>query len=277
MPVVTLTTDFGPDDSYVAAMKGAILSTNPSACIVDISHSISPQGILQAAFVLNMVYRYFPPQTIHLAVVDPGVGSQRRGIILKTPDAYFVAPDNGILSYVLDDLYLLKNAPSPRSYEEEKITIKGEFEAISITDPRFWHHPVSSTFHGRDIFAPVAASLSLGISIYELGEKISDLNVLPLPRPHIDDQGRVTGQVIYMDHFGNLVTNIKRGNLPRERIAIEIADHTIHELSNYYSQGEGLLALLGSSGYLEISLKDGNAHEFLNAGIGDEVRISPDF
>jgi S-adenosyl-L-methionine hydrolase (adenosine-forming) len=277
MPVVTLTTDFGPDDAYVAAMKGAILSTNPSACIVDISHSISPQGILQAAFVLNMVYRYFPPQTIHLAVVDPGVGSQRRGIILKTPDAYFVAPDNGILSYVLDDLYLLKNAPSPRSYEEEKITIKGEFEAISITDPRFWHHPVSSTFHGRDIFAPVAASLSLGISIYELGEKISDLNVLPLPRPHIDDQGRVTGQVIYMDHFGNLVTNIKRGNLPRERIAIEIADHAIHELSNYYSQGEGLLALLGSSGYLEISLKDGNAHEFLNAGIGDEVRISPDF
>ena len=276
MPVITLTTDFGLDDAYVASLKGAILSNNPLAHIIDISHSIAPQNVLQAAFILNMVYRHFPPQTIHVAIVDPEVGSKRRGIILKTPSAYFVAPDNGILSYVIDDLCQLKNTPSAHDPNREKITIKEGFEATAITDPRFWHNPVSSTFHGRDIFAPVAAGLSLGISIYEFGEKISSLNVLSLTRPCADEQEEVTGQVMHVDHFGNLITNIKKSDLPRKSVIIEIAGYAIHELSSYYAQREGLLALMGSSGYLEISLKNGSAREFLKAAIGDEVRISPE-
>ena len=162
-PIITLTTDFGISDAYVATMKGVILSINPEAKIIDISHSIEPQDILQAAFLLNVAYRYFPKQTVHLAIVDPCVGSERQGIILKTPSALFVAPDNGILSYVINELSLTEGSSNQYSQEPEKVKLKGGLEAAAITDPRFWRHPVSPTFHGRDIFAPVAAGLSLGI------------------------------------------------------------------------------------------------------------------
>jgi len=274
-PVITLTTDFGLDDAYVAAMKGVILGVNPEANIVDISHSIEPQNILQAAFILNITYRYFPQQSIHVAVVDPGVGSERQGIILKTPSAFFVAPDNGILSYVIDELSSLENHPSQYAITHEKVRIKKGLEIAAITDPRFWHQPISSTFHGRDIFAPVAAGLSLNISLYEFGEKINSLNVLSLPKPYIDDQENVIGQILHVDHFGNLITNIKSRDLPGKDITVEAAGRLIHGLSSYYTGGEGLMAIMGSSGYLEISLRNGSAYNFLNAVIGDEIRIFP--
>ncbi|HEU65301.1 MAG TPA: S-adenosyl-l-methionine hydroxide adenosyltransferase, partial [Chloroflexi bacterium] len=189
-PIITLTTDFGCDDAYVAAMKGAILSVNPEANIIDINHSVKPQNILQAAFMLSTAYRYFPKQTIHMAIVDPGVGSERRGIILKTPSAYFVAPDNGILSYIIDDLFHVEShASTEYTRGLKEVVFKAGLEAVAITDPRFWRQPVSPTFHGRDIFAPVAGGLSLGISLYEFGEKISSLHVLSIPKPALDPEG----------------------------------------------------------------------------------------
>ncbi|MDH4269692.1 MAG: SAM-dependent chlorinase/fluorinase [Dehalococcoidia bacterium] len=276
-PIITLTTDFGYDDAYVAAVKGAILNINPEASIIDVSHSIRPQDILQAAFILNAAYRYFPKQTVHVAIVDPGVGSERRGIILKTPSAIFVAPDNGILSYVIDDVFpnvvaqftgqSLVNQPTT------EIVFKKGLEAAAITDPRFWRHPVSPTFHGRDIFAPVAAGLSLGISPYEFGEKISSLHALPIAKPSLDPDGNLVGQVLHVDRFGNLITNIRSNNLPGKDIVIEVTGQRIQGISDYYAQKEGVMAVVGSSGYLEISLRDGSACDFLGVGVGHEVRV----
>jgi len=272
--VITLTTDFGVDDAYVATMKGVILSINPGANIVDITHSIEPQNIRQAAFILDYSYRYFPKKTVHVAIVDPGVGSERRGIVLKTPSALFVAPDNGVLSYVINELSSNEDLTVQYSKDQDLVTLGNGFEAIAITEPRFWRHPVSTTFHGRDIFAPVAAALSLDISPYELGEKITSLQIFPIPKPFVDYQGNLAGNVLYVDHFGNLITNIKKSDLPGKDILIEAAGHSIQGITNYYAEGEGLMAIIGSSGYLEISLKNGNAADFLNIGIGDEIKVT---
>ena len=272
--VITLTTDFGVDDAYVATMKGVILSINPGANIVDITHSIEPQNIRQAAFILDYSYRYFPKKTVHVAIVDPGVGSERRGVVLKTPSALFVAPDNGVLSYVINELSSNEDLTVQYSKDQDLVTLGNGFEAIAITEPRFWRHPVSTTFHGRDIFAPVAAALSLDISPYELGEKITSLQIFPIPKPFVDYQGNLAGNVLYIDHFGNLITNIKKSDLPGKDILIEAAGHSIQGITNYYAEGEGLMAIIGSSGYLEISLKNGNAADFLNIGIGDEIKVT---
>jgi len=272
--IITLTTDFGSGDAYVAAVKGAILSVNPEATIIDISHSIEPQNILQGAFILSVAYRYFPKQTIHMAIVDPGVGSERWGIILKTPSAFFVAPDNGILSYVIDDLLPVESRSlTEHTRDIQEIVFKKGLEAVAITDPRFWRQPVSPTFHGRDVFAPVAAGLSLGISLYEFGEKINSLHVVPLPKPSLDQQGNLVGQVLHIDRFGNLITNIKNADLPGKNVVVEVAGRRIQGISDYYAQNKGVMAIVGSSGYLEISLRDGSACDFLGLAAGDEVKI----
>jgi S-adenosylmethionine hydrolase len=274
--IITLTTDFGYDDAYVAAVKGAILNINPEASIVDVSHSIKPQDIFQAAFILGAAYRYFPKQTVHVAIVDPGVGSDRRGIILKTPSAMFVAPDNGILSYVIDDLFSVEGGSvTEQSHGLTEIVFKAGLEAAAITDPRFWRHPVSPTFHGRDIFAPVAAGLSLGISLYEFGEKINSLHVLPIPKPSLDPDGNLVGQILHIDRFGNLIANIRSSNLPGKNVVVEAAGQRIQGISDYYAQKEGVMAVVGSSGYLEVSLRDGSACDFLGVGVGDEIRVIP--
>jgi len=262
-PIITLTTDFGYDDAYVAAVKGAILNINPEASIIDVSHSIRPQDILQAAFILNAAYRYFPKQTVHVAIVDPGVGSERRGIILKTPSAIFVAPDNGILSYVIDDLFSVEGrSVIERTHGLTELVFKTGLEAAAITDPRFWRHPVSPTFHGRDIFAPVAAGLS-----------ISALHVLPIAKPSLDPDGNLVGEVLHVDRFGNLITNIRSNNLPGKNTVIEVGGHCIQGMIDCYAQKEGVMAVVGSSGYLEISLRDGSACDFLGVGVGHEIRV----
>jgi len=290
--IITLTTDFGLEDVYVSVMKGVILGINPQATIIDITHAIEPQDILQAAFILNIAYRYFPAQTIHTAVVDPGVGSECLRIIVKTPTAFFVVPDNGILSYVIDELCpgVFDSARRDETLQNNsfRVTIKDGLEIAAITDPRFWRHPVSSTFHGRDIFAPVAAGLSLDISIYEFGDKITSLLVLPIPKPYCESQGNLIGQVLHVDHFGNLITNIKNSDLlsptgteslifqeslNKPSITIAIAGRLIQGLSSYYAQAEGLIAIMGSSGYLEISFKNGSAQDVLGTGIGEEVTV----
>ncbi len=272
--VITLTTDFGADDAYVAIMKGVILSTNPEVNIVDITHSVEPQNVYQAAFILGYTYRYFPKKTVHVAVVDPGVGSERRGVILKTPSALFVAPDNGILSYVIDELSSSKGSVAQYSPDQDLVTLGKGFEVVAITEPRFWRQPVSTTFHGRDIFAPVAATLTLDISPYELGEKITSLHVFPILKPLVDYQGNLIGHILHVDHFGNLITNIKRVNLPGKDIPIEVAGRLIQGITDYYAEGEELMAIIGSSGYLEIALKNGSAADFLNTAIGDEIKVT---
>ena len=272
--VITLTTDFGADDAYVAIMKGVILSTNPEVNIVDITHSVEPQNVYQAAFILGYTYRYFPKKTVHVAVVDPGVGSERRGVILKTPSALFVAPDNGILSYVIDELSSSKGSVAQYSPDQDLVTLGKGFEVVAITEPRFWRQPVSTTFHGRDIFAPVAATLTLDISPYELGEKITSLHVFPILKPLVDYQGNLIGHILHVDHFGNLITNIKKSDLPGKDIPIEVAGRLIQGITDYYAEGEELMAIIGSSGYLEIALKNGSAADFLNIGTGDEIKVT---
>ena len=271
--ILTLIRDFGLDDAYVAIMNGVILSINSEASIVDITHSVDPQNITQGAFILNVAYRYFPKQSIHMAIVDPGVGSERRGIILKTPSSLFVAPNNGILSYIINELSLNENSLSQYPGGIEEVKLEKGLEAVAITDPRFWRHPVSPTFHGRDIFAPVAAGLSLGISPYEFGEKITSLYIFPTPKPSLDSQDNLLGRVLYIDHFGNLITNIKSTDLPKGNILVEVAGQIIQGVISYYKQEQRLMAIIGSSGYLEISLRDGSARDFLAAEVGDEVKV----
>jgi S-adenosylmethionine hydrolase len=273
-PPITLLTDFGTQDAYVAMMKGVILSRNPKATIVDITHSIEPHNVKHGAFILATSYSYFAKNTVHLAVVDPGVGSERRGIILKTPEAFFVAPDNGVLSYVIDQLALNEEGGPEDDTEPTMMRLRRGIEAVSITDPRFWRNPVSPTFHGRDVFAPVAAGLSLGLSPYEFGEKTDVLTVLPNLKAVMDYSGDVIGHVIHIDHFGNIITDIRSSNLPPGPVNVYIGSTCIDGISRYYQETEGLAALLGSSGYLEISLREHSAAEYLEAFIGDEVRAS---
>jgi S-adenosylmethionine hydrolase len=268
--IITLTTDFGLADGYVAAMKGVVLGINPEARLVDICHSIKPQNISQAAFVLSTAYEFFPPRTIHLVVVDPGVGTERRAIIVRTPAADFVTPDNGVLSYVIQQ-YPAKSA----DVSGQQLELGSGLEAVAITKSQFWRSTVSSTFHGRDIFAPVAAYLSLGLPLTDFGEAITSLTVLPLPQPYQAPDGTLVGHILHIDNFGNLITSIKSSDLPQkvQAIEVEVGNETISGLNRNYGTGERLLALIGSSGRLEISLKEGDASTFLKAAVGDEVKI----
>ena len=295
--IITLTTDFGLSDAYVAAMKGVILSINPKIKLIDICHTIKPQNISQAAFVLGTTYQLFPDRTIHVVVVDPGVGTERRAIILRTPSADFVTPDNGVLSYVLQQYKSVKgrlkgqspfknySSPSPLKERETKgvrlinnqqqVELEPGIEAVTITKPQFWHSPVSPTFHGRDIFAPVAARLSLGFPPIDFGEIITSVTMLALPHPYQAPDGSLVGHILHIDNFGNLITNIKSDDLPQTKraITIEVGNQLIPGLSRTYAEGKGLLALIGSSGYLEISLKGGSACALLNAEVSNKVKI----
>ena len=272
MPIITLTTDFGLQDAYVAAMKGVILGISPNATIVDVCHSIEPQNMAQAAFLLGTVYAHFPKDTIHVVVVDPEVGiRRRRTIILKTPEAYFVAPDNGVLSYVVHH----RASAEGKSPEAELTTLPPGLVAVEIANPKFWHHPVSATFHGRDIFAPVAAHLSLGVPLQEFGQVITSVNVLPIPRPQLGAGGELTGHVLHIDSFGNVITDIHQEDLPPGRFRLQIAGHRIDSLSSSYANAEAdqLVALIGSSGHLEVAVRNGSAAARLDVKIGDQVSI----
>jgi len=259
---ITISTDFGLTDGYVAAMKGTILTINPAVQIVDITNRISPQNIKEAAFILSTVYRYFPAGTIHIVFVDPGVGTRRKAIVIRTPIADFVAPDNGVLSYVLRDLSHNTNRVIPET-----------LEAVTITNTKYWRNPVSHTFHGRDIFAPVAAHLSLGLPLTEFGQPITSINTFPIPEPRKSPDGSLSGEIIHIDSFGNMITDIAEQDLPGGTLIFEIIGKTIHGLSHTYGEGKELLAIIGSSGYLEIALNEGNASVFLQAQIGTGIKV----
>jgi S-adenosyl-L-methionine hydrolase (adenosine-forming) len=267
--IITLTTDFGISDSYIAQMKGVILGINPEAIIVDISHQIEPHNVREAAFVLSTVQSSFPKGTIHVAVVDPGVGTKRRAIILRTPQADLIAPDNGILSNVFQQV-------TARSIQHPQIVSESNIKAVAITNPKYFRSPVSNTFHGRDIFAPVAAQLSLGAPISSFGKFVTTIEILPIPALFLSPDGSITGEIIHIDHFGNLISNIKEEDLPlRKNLIIEIGKKKISGLSRMYANGDKLLAIINSNGYLEISLKEGNASSYLHMKVGGEVKVKP--
>jgi S-adenosylmethionine hydrolase len=272
--VITLTTDFGSNDAYVAGMKGVILSINPEAVIVDISHSVGPQDILHGAFILSTVNDYFPQDTIHIIVVDPGVGGDREALLVKTPCAYYVAPDNGVLSYALQE-YLpdIVGHGNPGIQKRHSLPLAAPAEAWFLSNPRYWRHPVSSTFHGRDIFAPVAAHLSTGVPESDFGEQVGSVVAYPVIQPYVDVTGTVIGVVLHIDVFGNIITNIKQKDLPGDNLVIEIGRQYIEGINRYYAEKSGLIALIGSSNYLEVAAKDGSAASTIGIAVGDTIKI----
>ncbi len=269
--VITITTDFGLSDGYIAAVKGVILSINSKANLVDIAHNIPPQNIEHAAFILNSAYKFFPKDTIHIVVVDPGVGTDRKALLLVTPNGKFIGPDNGVLSHVLIENGIV--LPSNKEFLEPVI-IKAPLncEVYELSNPNYWLEIVSNTFHGRDIFAPTAAHLSLGIPPTVLGKSIDNMVCLNIPNPIIKDN-RLVGHVIHVDHFGNLITNIKGDYLINKNPIIEIKNSSIQGLSKSYSDEGEIIAIIGSSGLLEISSTNTSASARLNIGLGEELRL----
>ena len=271
-PLVVFTTDFGLSDPYVGVIKGVALSINPNLRLIDLTHQISPQNVAQGSFLLGLNHRYFPKEAIHVAVVDPGVGTCRRPVLLSTPWGRFVGPDNGLLSGVISDY--LDSEPETAG----PINLPTGLTAVHLTNPDYWRHPVSHTFHGRDVFTPVAAHLSLGVATKELGESLDSLFYLPVPKP-AKNGGTITGQVIYQDTYGNLVTNISAESLPQpELIEVRIKGRSIVGLSrtfndDTYATDTGLIALTASHGYLEIALANGSAADMLSAGEGEVVQV----
>jgi hypothetical protein len=259
-PIITLTTDFGNQDYYVGAMKGAILEINPNVVLVDISHQVPAHDLLGGAFTIRACYYDFPLHTIHLVVVDPGVGSKRRPILVKTENYYFVGPDNGVFSFI---------------YECENIVNVWHLEASHYFRPA-----VSLTFHGRDIFAPVAGHLSKIMSGDEFGTPIEDFARIPIPKPQV--QGRqMKGFVLLADRFGNLITNIELAELTAfmqaqglKRFQLSIGGKAVGPIARTYAEGQGeTFAVPGSSGYLEVAANQKSAERILNAQRGQECLL----
>lgn len=269
--VITLTSDFGAGE-YAASMKGAALTVNPDATLVDVSHDVPPQDVAHGAFVLGSCYRTFPEGTIHVAVVDPGVGGPRRPLLLVTPDAAFVGPDNGIFSYVLRDYTGVEalGVEGSSLFESIDVAVPAGCQAFVLGREEYWRHPVSATFHGRDIFAPVAAHLSLGVAPDAMGREVYELTALNVPAPSVGED-EVRGLVVHVDGFGNLVTNIRAECLPRGKATVEAAGVRIDGISRTYSDGDGLMALVGSHGYLEVAESNGSAAARLGGAVGVEV------
>jgi hypothetical protein len=264
MPVITLLTDFGTHDAYVAIMKGVILKINPRATIVDITHWIDSQDVRKAAYTIADSYRYFPSETVHIAVVDPGVGSRRAVVALRLEGQTFLAPDNGVLSLFL---------------EKEPIE-----KIVRVENTDYFLKPVSRTFHGRDVFAPVGAHLSLGLPLHRLGASIeSDALVsLDLAQPRLNKDGRLSGIVIDIDRFGNLITNIDWPFVKRHypaadqsSLRLAIGRQKLNRLSpTYDSVRPGTpLVLVGSRGLFEISVNQGSAARFFAAQTGTSITV----
>ncbi len=264
--IITLTTDFGTNDAYVGIMKGVILSINPHVQVIDITHAIPPQDVHEAAFLIPSVHQYFPNGTIHIIVVDPGVGSNRRAIVCQTDSAFFVCPDNGTLSYLFQH--------TENGYRRRQIR-----RVVAIQNRKYLLPNVSNTFHGRDIFAPVAAHLSLGIPFTSIGKPIRNPVQLPLPEAHISEN-TLTGQIIKIDRFGNLITNISQNAFTEftktsSHYTIQAGDVRMERLNTAYSEshtGEPL-AIIGSFGLLEIAINSESAQERFQLKRGDAVVI----
>jgi S-adenosyl-L-methionine hydrolase (adenosine-forming) len=258
-PVITLTTDYGTSDHLVGVLKGVILRILPNATIVDINHHVVPFDVLDGALTIAAAYRYFPPRTVHLIVVDPGVGTARRPILAAADQYYFVAPDNGVLSLI---------------YEREP-----DVSVRHITADHYFLNPVSNTFHGRDIFAPVAAWVAKTSQIEAMGEEITDHVRFALPRPKAAGSAK-KGLVLRVDSFGNLLTNFTAEDLPPSagadgKIKLQVGGKPVSKLAQTFAQGAAgePVAIIGSSGFLEIAVNKGQASRVLSANRGAEVTL----
>jgi S-adenosyl-L-methionine hydrolase (adenosine-forming) len=258
-PIITLTTDYGTGDHLVGVMKGVILSINPEVNIVDITHHVLAHDILDGAVTIAQAYSYFPPKTIHLVVVDPGVGTPRRPILVAGDQHYFVAPDNGVLSGVYDQTEALY--------------------VWNITSEHYFRNPVSSTFHGRDIFAPVAAWLSKSWQTAAFGDAIEDFVRFAIPKPKVDGN-TFKCIVLKLDAFGNLITNLKIDDFPAlvvpdAKFTIRAGKTEIKKILPTFASGAAgeVFAIVGSSGYLELCVNKGNASRVLGIGRGAEVTV----
>lgn len=255
MVTIVLLTDFG-DSPYTGIMKGVIKNINPEVEIIDLNHSISPQNVIEAAFVLNGSYKYFPKESIFVCVVDPGVGTSRKILIVKTKDYTFVVPDNGIMSLIIG-----KDKP---------------VKVVSVENKRYFLKKVSNTFHGRDIFAPVAAYLSQGIKPVSFGKTVKKINKFKIEKPEKKGD-RILGLILYVDRFGNLISNIESDMIKDKKKdhMIMIKGEIIKGINNSYEEvlsGQPL-ALIGSFGYLEISLNQGSAKDYFGCGIGTVIDL----
>ena len=260
MKIITLLTDFGLQDSFVGVMKGVIWSIAPDVHIVDLTHAIPPQDILQGALVLDQATPFFPAGSVHIAVVDPGVGTARRPMAAQLGDSFFVGPDNGLCTLLLERA------------EQAGQTV----QAVELNNPRYWLPLVSRTFHGRDIFSPVAAHLTLGIHLDKFGPPLIDPVRLNIPRPQRIANGWV-GQVLQIDSFGNLITNLSQSHLDDMRKPqVQVGADVISHISNAFGDATpgSLVALIDSSGCLSVGVVNGSAAARLNAKIGDPVDIS---
>jgi S-adenosylmethionine hydrolase len=259
-PIITLTTDYGTNDHLVGVLKGVILRINPDVQIVDITHGVTPFDLLDGATVIANAYSYFPPRTIHVVVVDPGVGTERRPLIVSGQNQYFLAPDNGVLSGV---------------FEKEQ-----NFLVRHLTAEHYFLHPVSNTFHGRDVFAPVAGWLSKNWQPGSMGEEITDFKRFALPRPKEAD-GLLKGVVLKVDSFGNLITNFRGEDLPADaiekgQINLQVGTHAVSKLVPTFAHGSAgeAIAYVGSSGNLEIGVNKGSASKTLGLGRGTPVLLN---
>lgn len=259
--IVTFTTDFGHDDHFVGTMKGVILNINPDATLVDICHNVAPFDLLGASLMLAQSYSYFPAGTVHVVVVDPGVGTARRPIVADTGKHIFVAPDNGVLSLIFD--------------RQERLTVR------HITAEHYFLHPVSSTFHGRDIFAAIAGHLSRGVDLSKIGDPITDYVRLQIPQPRLEGE-KIIGSILRFDHFGNVVTNIPRRALSHllklhpTGLTIRVGANEIRTIRSAYAEGAPgeIFGIIGSMGYLELATNRGSAATALAVNKGDTVELS---
>jgi S-adenosyl-L-methionine hydrolase (adenosine-forming) len=259
-PPITLLTDFGMADHYVACMKGVILQRAPLAQIIDVTHMIQPHDVVHGAFVLRQIFEHYPPGTIHIAIVDPGVGTARRTVAARYSGQIVLAPDNGLLTFVHRDFVLE--------------------ELRSIENQRLFRQEVSRTFHGRDIFAPVAGHLCHGTAFDKIGPIVRELQLLNLERPKKLEQGGVEGQVLYIDHFGNCISNISAADLgavkaPPERMTVQVGPLRVGHVHTTYGDvnpGE-IVAMIGSTGMLEVAVNQGSAADQLRAAPGTLVLV----
>jgi S-adenosyl-L-methionine hydrolase (adenosine-forming) len=253
MAIITLLTDFGLQDYFVAAMKGVLLSINPELMLVDISHLVPPQDIFAGAFILGQSWHCFPPGSVHLAVVDPDVGTARKALAVNAGGHYFVAPDNGILTYALAG---------------------HDFEAYEITAEHYFRKPVSATFHGRDVFAPIAAWITRGIPLRQIGTPLTNPVQLKLPALTRVADALIQGCVLAVDRFGNLITNLMPGDLPQS-YKILAGGREITGVHKTYAEGMPgeIVVVPGSAGYLEIAVKDGSAASTLDLKSGAPIGV----
>ncbi|MBN2256786.1 MAG: SAM-dependent chlorinase/fluorinase [Anaerolineaceae bacterium] len=259
MPIITLLTDFGSKNGFSGVLKGVIWKIAPGVQIADLTHEITPQNVLEGSIALWRAAPYFPPGTIHMAVVDPGVGTLRRPIAAHIADHFFVGPDNGLFTPLLEQAYRLGQPAI----------------LIHLDKPQYWLPVVSNTFHGRDIFSPVAAHLASGIDLELLGTPIFDPVKLELPRP-IKVQKGWCGQVLLIDHFGNIATNLSGDLIQGEKdLVVTIAGRGIHRLTNTYGEKQAgdLIALIDSENFIEVATVNGNAARTLGVVVGDPVEL----